>query len=64
MVPRSVTAGLIVEQQGESEATEQPAEAKQRMVFKGLESVRSDWTELAKVFQHQLYHLVFNDKNT
>ena len=56
-------AGLIVEQQGESDTTEQPATAKQRMVFKGLESVRSDWTELAKVFQHQLYHLVFNDKS-
>ena len=55
-------AGLIVEQQGKSDTKEQPAEAKQRMVFKGLESVRSDWTELAKVFQHQLYHLVFNDK--
>lgn len=29
------------------------------MVFKGLETVRSDWTVLAKQFQTQLYQLVF-----
>lgn len=28
-------------------------------VFKGLETVRSDWTELAKQFQRKLYELVF-----
>ena len=33
----------------------------QHIVFKGLESVRTDWTELAKVFQRELYHRVFND---
>ncbi|MRI35168.1 DNA polymerase II [Endozoicomonas sp. OPT23] len=31
------------------------------MVFKGLETVRSDWTTLAKEFQTELYQLVFND---
>jgi DNA polymerase II len=30
-------------------------------VFKGLESVRTDWTELAKLFQVELYRLVFNE---
>ncbi|NDL61313.1 DNA polymerase II [Acerihabitans arboris] len=29
------------------------------MVFKGLETVRSDWTPLAQQFQQQLYELVF-----
>ncbi len=41
-------AGLL-EQNGE-----------QNIVFKGLESVRTDWTELAKQFQGELYHRVFN----
>lgn len=31
------------------------------LVFKGLESVRSDWTPLAREFQQQLYQLVFSD---
>jgi len=29
------------------------------IVFKGLESVRSDWTELARTFQHTLFEKVF-----
>ncbi|MFG1495198.1 DNA polymerase II [Saccharospirillum sp. HFRX-1] len=40
-------AGLI-EQNGE-----------QKLVFKGLEAVRSDWTPLAKQFQEELYRRVF-----
>lgn len=32
------------------------------LIFKGLESVRSDWTELAKYFQYELYKRVF-EKN-
>lgn len=32
---------------------------KQELVFKGLESVRSDWTSLAKTFQETLYMNVF-----
>ncbi|MGB5853945.1 MAG: DNA polymerase II [Oceanisphaera sp.] len=31
------------------------------LVFKGLETVRSDWTPLAKHFQTELYRLIFND---
>jgi DNA polymerase-2 len=31
------------------------------MVFKGLETVRSDWTLLAKTFQQELYRRIFND---
>lgn len=32
------------------------------IVFKGLESARTDWTELAKTMQRQLLWLVFNDE--
>lgn len=33
-----------------------------RMVFKGLESVRTDWTPLAKKFQEILYQKIFDDE--
>lgn len=33
------------------------------LIFKGLETVRTDWTELAKVFQTELYQRVFHDKD-
>lgn len=36
---------------------------KQELVFKGLESVRTDWTELAKQFQRKLYQKVFNGES-
>ena len=32
------------------------------LVFKGLETVRSDWTPLARMFQQELYRLVFHDQ--
>ena len=32
------------------------------MVFKGLETVRSDWTELAKEFQQELYARIFKQE--
>ncbi|PID45917.1 MAG: DNA polymerase II [Proteobacteria bacterium] len=32
------------------------------MVFKGLETVRSDWTPLAKNFQQELYRRIFHDE--
>lgn len=35
------------------------AEGQERLVFKGLEAVRTDWTELAKAFQQELYRRVF-----
>lgn len=35
----------------------------QQLVFKGLETVRSDWTALAKYFQTELFSLVFNDQS-
>ncbi|SEL75200.1 DNA damage-inducible DNA polymerase II [Colwellia chukchiensis] len=34
----------------------------QQLIFKGLESVRTDWTELAKQFQRTLYLKIFNDE--
>ncbi|MDP2245801.1 DNA polymerase II [Pseudomonas sp.] len=42
-------AGLVVAVDGSSE-----------MVFKGLETVRSDWSPLARQFQRELYLLIFN----
>ncbi|AIY40247.1 DNA polymerase II [Collimonas arenae] len=41
-------AGMIAKENGEKE-----------MIFKGLETVRSDWTPLAKQFQQQLYEHIF-----
>ncbi len=32
------------------------------LIFKGLESVRSDWTPLAREFQQELFQLVFDSK--
>lgn len=43
-------AGMIDKGSGEPE-----------IVFKGLEAVRTDWTELAKEFQQSLYHRIFNN---
>lgn len=36
----------------------------QQMVYKGLETVRTDWTDLAKEFQQALYLKVFNNEPT
>ncbi|MGL6018365.1 MAG: DNA polymerase II [Gibbsiella quercinecans] len=41
-------AGLIVQ-----------ADGNESMVYKGLETVRTDWTPLAQVFQQQLYQRIF-----
>lgn len=38
-------------------------DGKSTMVFKGLESVRSDWTPLAKYFQASLYQKVFDGED-
>ncbi len=32
------------------------------LIFKGMESVRSDWTPLARNFQRELYQRIFNDQ--
>ncbi|MCW8092994.1 DNA polymerase II [Alteromonas sp. ASW11-130] len=37
-------------------------DGKQKLIFKGLENVRSDWTSMARSFQHQLYACVFNQR--
>jgi DNA polymerase-2 len=42
-------AGLIDDEQGE-----------RKIIYKGLETVRTDWTELARQFQQTLYQLVFD----
>ena len=36
---------------------------KEQMIFKGLENVRTDWTDLAKQFQADLYYLIFHDQD-
>jgi len=33
-----------------------------KLMFKGLETVRSDWTELSKDFQQELYRLIFSEQ--
>jgi DNA polymerase-2 len=35
----------------------------EKLIFKGLEAVRSDWTKLAKNFQIELYRRVFAQEN-
>ena len=42
-------AGLIDDEKGN-----------RNIVYKGLETVRTDWTELARKFQQTLYQLIFN----
>lgn len=38
------------------------ADGQRRVVFKGLEAVRSDWTALAREFQKELYRRIFFDE--
>ncbi len=35
----------------------------ERLIFKGLESVRTDWTPLSQHFQRQLYLMIFHDQD-
>lgn len=42
-------------------AAEEGAESS--LVFKGLEAVRTDWTQLAREFQRELYRRVFAEEN-
>ena len=35
----------------------------EKMVFKGLESARTDWTALSHHFQHDLYTMIFHDQD-
>ncbi|MFW7526093.1 DNA polymerase II [Vibrio ostreicida] len=35
----------------------------EQLVFKGLESARTDWTPLAQRFQHQLYSMIFRNQD-
>ena len=44
-------AGMILNEDGNNQ-----------IIFKGLETVRTDWTQLAKNFQQELYRRVFNDE--
>jgi len=44
-------AGLVVDDAG-----------KQRLIYKGLETVRTDWTVMAREFQQELYQRIFNNQ--
>ena len=46
-------AGLIDDEQGS-----------RKIIYKGLETVRTDWTGLARQFQQSLYELVFDGEET
>ena len=46
-------AGLVIDAHSNDE----------HMIFKGLETVRTDWTELARNFQETLFHQVFHDQD-
>jgi len=37
-------------------------EGNKKIIYKGLETVRTDWTQLARNFQKTLYELVFNNQ--
>lgn len=37
--------------------------SKGKLIFKGLEAARSDWTPLARQFQRTLFEKIFNDEN-
>ena len=37
-------------------------DGKTKMIFKGLETVRTDWTPLAREFQQELYQRIFHDQ--
>ncbi len=50
-------AGLIIKSDKETGISEE------QIVFKGLETVRTDWTALAKEFQAKLFDLVFHDQD-
>lgn len=38
-------------------------DGQEQLIFKGLETVRSDWTPLAKQFQQILYQLIFSEQD-
>ncbi|MBI4453540.1 DNA polymerase II [Candidatus Woesearchaeota archaeon] len=52
-------AGLLVVR---DESTEQKGKITEKLDFVGMEFVRRDWTELAKVFQVELLNRIFNNK--
>ncbi|REL28876.1 DNA polymerase II [Thalassotalea euphylliae] len=53
-------AGLVINKAEKS--GKDNGKPNERMVFKGLETVRTDWTPLAKNFQQVLYHKIFHDQ--
>jgi DNA polymerase-2 len=60
LMPR--TRGSINQNNNQATGTKKRYAGKvgDKIIFKGLEAVRSDWTDLSKEFQQKIYHLVFN----
>ena len=55
-------AGLVITPASQDENGGVQASS-EKIIFKGLETVRTDWTELARNFQYQLVDAVFHDKD-
>jgi DNA polymerase-2 len=53
-------AGLCIGLDQNNSSSERAANT--RLVVKGLEAARTDWTPLARNFQRHLFELIFNDK--
>lgn len=53
-------AGLVTLDSDGLDENKSGKDNQQKLIFKGLESVRTDWTQLAKDFQQTLYLKVFN----
>ena len=55
-------AGLIREERAAGANDPPPRTPATRVVFTGMEAVRSDWTELAQKVQRELYERLFTDQ--
>jgi DNA polymerase-2 len=52
-------AGMVRVNQGSATTSGNKPTADYRLIFKGLESVRTDWSPLAREFQRELYRRIF-----
>lgn len=58
----NVLDGEVLENKQVSTQHNRAKRRTQKLIFKGLESVRTDWTKLAKEFQQTLYLKIFNQE--
>ena len=52
-------SGMVRVNQGSATTSGNKPTADYRLIFKGLESVRTDWSPLAREFQRELYRRIF-----